>query len=570
MTNVKNKRYEMVSNDGKKAVIHFRDSNETKTYKVIDLETIKTKIQNGKELNFDGCYIKDFSYKELSGDGNKSLVKFSAEDSFWDGIVDFSQAQFVGGDVDFSGAQFGDGRVSFFIAQFEDGDVDFRDTCFGDGGVDFSGVQFGNGDVDFCNAEFGDGNVFFRNIEFDSGNVDFSGVKSGKGDVDFCGAQFGNGDVDFCGVRFGDGDVKFRSVRFGDGNVDFSDAKFGNGTVDFHLARFWGGNVFFSDANFGNGNVDFLYTQFGDGDVDFCGTKFGSGNVDFGYAEFGNGSIYFRGAEFGNGDVDFTRTQFGDGECYFDDITAKETSFFFRNLIIHSHITFCSSVLGKLVFENCTSHNVIEFQEASDEQTGVLLHNAISELAFLNFCNLGTIRLNWNAFNKALTDYKGDLGAIAEEFQMLKENYHNQGQYDWEDKAYVEFKKRYTEELKVPSFKEGYRKSVGAWLRKKLLKLLSVVGKFGTDYSSIALTMFVVVFVWGILYALPLASIYPAGAAHHWWSPIYYSVITFFTVGYGDLSAQNGFTAFLCGVESFLGVFLMSYFSVAVVRKILR
>ncbi len=86
--------------------------------------------------------------------------------------------------------------------------------------------------------------------------------------------------------------------------------------------------------------------------------------------------------------------------------------------------------------------------------------------------------------------------------------------------------------------------------------------------------MLVVVLLWGFFYYLCGDNIYPPvdppGANHHWWSPLYYSVITFFTVGYGDLSAQDGWTALLCGAESFLGVFLMSYFSVAVVRKILR
>lgn len=142
--------------------------------------------------------------------------------------------------------------------------------------------------------------------------------------------------------------------------------------------------------------------------------------------------------------------------------------------------------------------------------------------------------------------------------RVLKENFHNQGQYDWEDEAYVEFKKLYTKGLK------NYP------VRKGLLNLLSKVGKFGTDYISIAVTMLIVVVAWGLLYTLPCASIYPEGVMGHWWSPFYYSVITFFTVGYGDLSAQNLYTAICCAIESFLGVFLMSYFSVAVVRKILR
>ena len=50
---------------------------------------------------------------------------------------------------------------------------------------------------------------------------------------------------------------------------------------------------------------------------------------------------------------------------------------------------------------------------------------------------------------------------------------------------------------------------------------------------------------------------------------LYFSAITFFTVGYGDCSPL-GFFKILAPIDGFIGVFLMSYFTVAFVRKILR
>jgi hypothetical protein len=50
---------------------------------------------------------------------------------------------------------------------------------------------------------------------------------------------------------------------------------------------------------------------------------------------------------------------------------------------------------------------------------------------------------------------------------------------------------------------------------------------------------------------------------------LYFSAITFFTVGYGDCSPV-GLFKLLSPIEGFIGVFLMSYFTVAFVRKILR
>ncbi|OQY00769.1 MAG: hypothetical protein B6I20_08280 [Bacteroidetes bacterium 4572_117] len=49
----------------------------------------------------------------------------------------------------------------------------------------------------------------------------------------------------------------------------------------------------------------------------------------------------------------------------------------------------------------------------------------------------------------------------------------------------------------------------------------------------------------------------------------YHSAITFLTIGYGDYY-PSGIIRWLSGVEGFIGLFLMSYFTVAFVRKILR
>jgi hypothetical protein len=49
----------------------------------------------------------------------------------------------------------------------------------------------------------------------------------------------------------------------------------------------------------------------------------------------------------------------------------------------------------------------------------------------------------------------------------------------------------------------------------------------------------------------------------------YHSAITFFTIGYGDVYPL-GFSRVVSGLEGFMGVFMMSYFTVAFVRKVLR
>jgi hypothetical protein len=49
----------------------------------------------------------------------------------------------------------------------------------------------------------------------------------------------------------------------------------------------------------------------------------------------------------------------------------------------------------------------------------------------------------------------------------------------------------------------------------------------------------------------------------------FFGAITFLTIGYGDFYPM-GAVRFLSGIEGFVGVFMMSYFTVAFVRKILR
>jgi len=49
----------------------------------------------------------------------------------------------------------------------------------------------------------------------------------------------------------------------------------------------------------------------------------------------------------------------------------------------------------------------------------------------------------------------------------------------------------------------------------------------------------------------------------------YHSAITFFTIGYGDVFPM-GLTRLFSGLEGFIGVFMMSYFTVSFMRKVIR
>jgi hypothetical protein len=66
-----------------------------------------------------------------------------------------------------------------------------------------------------------------------------------------------------------------------------------------------------------------------------------------------------------------------------------------------------------------------------------------------------------------------------------------------------------------------------------------------------------------------LPSVQHTGELSHVGTAFYHSAITFFTIGYGDFF-PSGHIRWLSAAEGWAGVFLMSYFTVAFVRKILR
>ena len=102
------------------------------------------------------------------------------------------------------------------------------------------------------------------------------------------------------------------------------------------------------------------------------------------------------------------------------------------------------------------------------------------------------------------------------------------------------------------------------------------MGKYATNPMRVILSVLIVYSVYSVLYfviplfsAASLESSYQLTDAHSLGVAFYYSAVTFFTIGFGDYYPM-GYLRILAATEGFTGVFLMSYFTVAFVRKILR
>ena len=106
------------------------------------------------------------------------------------------------------------------------------------------------------------------------------------------------------------------------------------------------------------------------------------------------------------------------------------------------------------------------------------------------------------------------------------------------------------------------------------------IGRYGTAPTRVLSNMVITFSAFSIVYYI-IGEFFPGIGSiattlgdnlnhqHDFWNAMYYSCITFFTIGYGDYFA-DGWLKPVAAFEGFSGVFLMSYFTVAFVRKILR
>jgi hypothetical protein len=194
--------------------------------------------------------------------------------------------------------------------------------------------------------------------------------------------------------------------------------------------------------------------------------------------------------------------------------------------------------------------------------------------------NMGRINIDWtknNAKNLIYGQADTSLPEKAEQFRVLKEEFRAVGKYGDEDKAYVEFMRCESKSLLQTDLKKNSANALWAypfyffkWL------VFDKMGQYATNPLRVILSMGVVYSFFSSLYfILPrisdaqMFSSYNFTDASSLTVAFYYSAITFFTVGFGDYYT-TGWLRLVSITEAFMGVFMMSYFTVAFVRKILR
>ena len=534
----------------------------------VDLKQVYDDIKAGKDINIDNFYIPEFSlasYRRHNNLDKKDPVHFrgfSARNAFFEAktITDFTYSSFADGDVSFEGSHFAKGRVSFTGSVFGKGNVNFSGTVFRDGNIEFAGTTYGEGDFLFKNAIVKDG------------------IK------------------DFQDIHFGDGEVSFANTEFNSGELLFINTKFNNGRFNFKITRITGGKVDFHYSVFGNCEIVFERTEFGNSRVDFRTFEIGSGRVNFNRSVFGNGEVNFEGASCSAGKIQFKKVEMGTGTKSFNLMEMEGTEVSFERTIFGSgNVTFYESGFKTLSLKSCHLDQYFDLRLAKAEVLDVsdtIVRDIVDlepydfkvDIKIIDLSGMrliGKLYIDWN-LNKCRQSISNQentsLRQKAEQYRILKENFNGTGKYEDEDEAYVMFKRYEAKAWLNEQHEKGGLSRVFSYIPHGFKWLVfEKIGLYATSPGRVLISVVIFWFIFGLLYYLDEIlglgqTISGVGNPDHLSILVqsyYHSAITFFTVGYGDVY-PTGLSRIFSGIEGFMGVFMMSYFTVAFVRKVLR
>jgi uncharacterized protein YjbI with pentapeptide repeats len=555
----------------KKAVLTFH-SPETHEESVIELGYIDENevfqiIQDGKPLILNHCYIDRLSlsgYREKHGLDRKEVVRirdFSMRSSFINSKtpLEFEYAEFTGG-LSFQETRFASGSLNLHASRIRGGGMDFSDAHLASGPANFTNVIVEQGDVSFKNTVFGTGTKDFLDAEFGDGTILFTNTDFGEGDVSFVNTLFGNGNVSFKVARFGRGKVDFHYAKFREGDISFERTDFGDGRVDFRTAEFMKGRVNFNRAVFGEGDVTFEASELKEGKISFKRTEFGEGVLDFELAEYDHADASFDRAVLDVGTVSFNKAKFRSlslRSCHFDH---------YLDLRVAScrHIDLSDTI----------ARDIIDLKPYDFDMD-------IGTIDFSGMRLIGRIYIDWTA-NRVKEIIRGQEGSSnyskAEQFRTLKENFNVTGQYNDEDRAYLEFKRLESIAVLEESVRE--RPVSALWMYPLYwfkLVIFDWVGHYATNPVRVIISMLAMYTLFSIVFMLLtwftsadiVSSVGDPDKLNVVVKSFYHCAITFLTIGYGDYY-PSGFIRWFSSFVGFSGLVMVAYFTVAFVRKILR
>lgn len=239
---------------------------------------------------------------------------------------------------------------------------------------------------------------------------------------------------------------------------------------------------------------------------------------------------------------------------------------------IFKNVDFSDSVLGKSDF----------FDLSQSRFTGCIFKNTQIENCCLKAC------LFWNSDLRDVSFRGSNLSDIAFKDCIINSNtmfddmitIEKNSDYETAYHAYVELKnlfkekgyenlsQRYYERERISRAKMQKRDDGKPKKRRRLVWVQ--LDKLGKKPFNIFILMVVVILACTFFYFL--GGICPSGATsessiHNFADSLYYSVVTFTTLGYGDFLPAEGLSRVVAIIEALAGPFLLGWFVSALIRK---
>jgi hypothetical protein len=248
-------------------------------------------------------------------------------------------------------------------------------------------------------------------------------------------------------------------------------------------------------------------------------------------------NIHFEGAI-------LKHSNFQDGkihDCYFEDADLYHASF--RNATLNT----C-----KFIQTNCTG---IDLQGAK------LISCDFLDAKIKDVTTSSAIVDQKTTFGPELKSEKeGNFHFASIEYKQIKEMYKNSSLHQIADKYHYKgmCAKRKLIDIKNPA----------RWINYLFGDLLC---KYGTSFVRVLGASVIIMLVCAFLYTINGSLLFHNEPLeiHSFWNSLYFSIVTFTTLGYGDYHAI-GLMRFVAATESFVGAALMALFTVIVARNIIR
>lgn len=314
-------------------------------------------------------------------------------------------------------------------------------------------------------------------------------------------------------------------------------------------------------------SADFSHSIFKN-QVDFSGITFED------HAEFTN-VTFERHASFSyaifKGYASFVSTIFNGSS--FEGVTAK-TLFYFGGITFKYGTNFTNVTLEGIVsFKNTTfppktkldlkvkKAGIILFEQACLED--VFLNLDLDEHRLIDFTNalLRNTKIKKEQIeNHIIQDEEMKFSKAKEVYLLLKNNFRSIGRYD--DASWA-FKKEKTMERR--SYLDDNKLDKWLWSA-----FLNAIYGYGEQLSKIIISSISIILIFAFLFMIYGVSDMSTGSftiSKNFLDCIYFSVITFTTLGYGDFRPLGGWSRILAGTEAFIGAFMIALFVYTFARR---